>query len=297
METIETMTTPELKVELHMTPDLYRNLAREAGALDVARAFVIDGPEMAQAANDELKSIKARIVQVKKWREGFIEPAQKIMENARNLFNPAIQSLEAGEKYLKDALLTYTAEQERLAAEARRKAEEEARKARQEAEAKAAAERARAAELAAAAQREAEEAERRRQEAEAAGNARAAAAAAAEAAKAAAKATDIVANAEVKAQETVLMAAAAPVTPVVEATKLAGFSMRDNWGAELAPGKTEEAAVLEIARAIAAGRTDLAPMLKVDFSAANRLAKALKGSFNVPGLVAKNNPVASSRRA
>ncbi len=296
MDTIETVTPPELKVELHMAPDLYRNLAREAGALDVARAYVIDGPEMARAANDELKSIKARIVQVKKWREGFIEPAQKIMENARSLFNPAIQALEAGEQHLKTALLAYTTEQERLAAEARRKAEEEARKARQEAEAKAAAERARAAELAAAAQRDAEEAERRRREAEAAGNARAAAAAAAEAAKATQKAADVVENAEARAQEAILTAAAAPAPKVVETQKLAGFSARDNWGAEIAPNKTEADAVLEIARAIAAGRTDLVPMLKVDMSNASRLAKALKSAFNVPGLISKNTPVVASRK-
>lgn len=296
MDTIEQVVAPEFKVELHMTPDLYRNLSREAGALDVARAFVIDGKDMADAANDELKSIKGRIAQVKKWREGFIEPAQKIMENARSLFNPAIQSLEAGEKFLKDALLTYTTEQQRLADEARRKAEEEARRLRQEAEAKAAAERARAEEQAREQRRIAQEAEERRKKAEAEGNARAAAAAAADAAKATEKAAAVVENAESKAQEAILTAAAAPVAPVVEAPKLAGFSSRDNWLAELKPGITEEQAVLEIAMEIAAGRRDLAAGLRLDMPTWNRLAKALKGAFNVPCLVAKNNPVAASRR-
>jgi hypothetical protein len=54
--------------------------------------------------------------------------------------------------------------------------------------------------------------------------------------------------------------------------------------------------VIEIAGEIVAGRKDLAALLKLDMSAADKLAKALKESFNVPCLVAKNTPVASSRK-
>ena len=47
---------------------------------------------------------------------------------------------------------------------------------------------------------------------------------------------------------------------------------------------------------IAAGRTDLVPMLKLDMSGLGKLAKALKGSFNVPCLRAVEQKVAASRK-
>lgn len=296
MGTIEQAAPPSLHVDLTMTAEMCRSLAREAGALEVARSFVIDSPEMAEAANGELKSIKARIQTVKKWRDGFIEPARQIMENAKALFNPGLQALEASEAHLKTALLTWTSEQERIAAEARRKAEEEARKARQEAEAKAAAERAKAEEQAREQRRLAQEAEERRLAAEREGNARAAAAAAAERAKAEEKAASVVENAEAKAQEAILTAAAAPAAIAPEPQKLDGFSTRQSWTAELAPGKTEEQAVLEIAHEIAAGRRDLAALLKLDMSAAAKLAKALKHAFNVPCMTARAVAIAASRK-
>ena len=92
------------------------------------------------------------------------------------------------------------------------------------------------------------------------------------------------------------MLSVAASAPVITATaKVAGFSMRDNWQADFKPGVSEQQAVLEIARAIAAGRTELAPMLAVDMCAAAKLAKALKDAMNVPGLVAVNRPVGASR--
>jgi hypothetical protein len=156
--------------------------------------------------------------------------------------------------------------------------------------------RARAEEQARAQRKLAQEAEERRLAAEREGNSRAAAAAAAEAAKATEKAASVVENAEVTAQEAILTAAAAPTAPVVEVQKIEGFSTRSNWIAELTVGKTEEQAVLEIAGEIAAGRRDLAALLQLDMTSANRLAKALKSAFNVPCLRAVDRPVAASRR-
>ncbi len=102
---------------------------------------------------------------------------------------------------------------------------------------------------------------------------------------------------EAKANETVMVAAAAAPTTVVPAeTKVEGFTVRDNWKAELAQGMDDGKAVLLIAQAIAAGRSELVPMLKLDLSSADKLAKALKTAFNVPGLVAVNRPVAASRK-
>lgn len=293
---MDTLNTPELSVTLAMTPALASELQRETGALEVAKAYVIDTPEMATLANDELKKRKQIITRLKELKAGFVAPAKQIIANAEALFDPAISANQGAEVFLKGALTTWTQEQERIAAEARRLDEEEARKARQKAEAEAAAARARAEEQARAARAEAEAAEKRRLEAEAAGNARAAAAAAAEAAKLNAKAESVVENAEAHAQEVVLTAAASAEVVVPAAQKLAGFSTRDNWVAELAPNITNEGAILAIVREIAAGRNDLLPMLQLDMSAAGRLAKALRGSFKVPGLVAVNRPVAASRK-
>lgn len=298
---MESATRTDLSVTLTVTPQLVAELQRESGALELARAYTIVDDDDARAANGELKARIAAIEWLENRKAGFVRPAHEIVANAEALFDEPINQNKLAVKDLKTRLLAYTTEKQRLADEARRQADETARKARQEAEAKAAAERARAEEIAAGARREAEEAEARRKQAEAEGNARAAAAAASDAAKATAKAESVVENAEAKAQETILTAAAAPAVVAAPPVKLAGFSTRDNWTAEVAPGFTEEQALRAIVVACAGGnpmteRTDLLAMLKLDMSAAGKLAKALKGAFNVPGLVAVNRPVAASRK-
>jgi hypothetical protein len=178
MDTI-TQAPPRLHVDLNMTADDYAQLSRETGAVEVAQTFQIDSQDMAIAANDELKSVKARITKIKEMKKGFTQPAKAIIAQAEAIFDPALNALEGAEKFLKAGLLTWNEERERLAAEARRKAEEEARKARQDAERKAAEEQARAEEKARAEREAAAKAEGQRRKAEAEGNTRAAAAAAA----------------------------------------------------------------------------------------------------------------------
>lgn len=285
---------PNFSVSLSLTPSMLKRLQTEQGALTIAQAYEIDCPEMAAEANAELKRVKVAIGEVKKMRDGFLEPAQQIIENAKALFNPALESLNQSEAILKSRLLSYQQAEEAKAEAARRAAEEIARKARQEAEAKAAAERARAEEQAREARRKEEEAREAQRKAEAEGNARAAAAAAAKAAEHAAKATAVVENAEAKATETIIAAAAMPIAEVAAPAKLEGLSFRDNWVAELAPGVEESAAIAQIAAATAS-RPELAAVLKLDIPAANKMAKALKGAFNIPGLKAVNKPVAASR--
>lgn len=325
-----------LSASLTVTPEIAELIRTESGALEEAKTYVIDSQEMAQAANVALKDIKRRLAAVETWRERFMSPIRQLTENANALFNPPRESLGAAETHLKKALTDWTNKEAARVEAERQAAEEAARKARQEAEAKAAALRAKAEEEAREARQRAEleekkraaaaqEAERLRQAAaaesarlRAEGDAKAAAAAEKEA-KARAEEQERLAresaaerarqeeaerkrteDAERKARQLQMEAAAegeaarkaASAAPVA----LAGFSTRDNWCAVREDGKTEDEAKLAIATAIAAGRSELLVVLKLDTAAVNRLAKAQKQHTNIPGFRAVNNPVATSRK-
>jgi hypothetical protein len=251
---------------------------------------------MAVLANDELRGVIARKEALKKWRDKFIAPATQIIENAKALFNPALNALGQSETLLRAELQRWTVEQKRLADEERLKREAEERRLRHEAEAKAAADRAKAEQVAAEQRRLARAAEEARQKAVAEGNAKAAAAAAAEAAKLEEKAAATIENAEAKAAETIIAAQAA-VTVASAPEKVAGFSLRDNWKAELLPGKGDRDVIPLIVDAIASGRTELLALLKLDMGAADKLAKALKKAMSVPGMQAVNRQTSMSRAA
>ena len=284
-------------VTLRMDQDTAMQMRQSGGLVAVAESCVIDCAEMATVANTEMRNVIAFGKDLVARRKKFVEPAKEIIAQAEGLFGPSIDAAAKAEGIYKGKLAAWTTqEQERVAAE-RRAAEELARRLRQEAEQKAAAERARAEEKAREERRKAEEAETARLKAIAEGNARAAAAAAAAKARAEEAATAAVANGEAKAQETVLTAAAAvQPAPAQAPAVIQGFAMRKNWVAELAPGETEDSAKLKIVQAIATGRTDLLGMLALDLGAAGKLAKALEKQFNVPGLTARNNPIATSRK-
>ncbi len=288
--------TPQpMQVSLVMTPALYKSLQTETGALEVAKAYQIDSHEMAVMANDELKSIKKRLTQVKEWRDGFVEPAKQIIENAKSLFNPALESLTAAEGTLKLALTNWQESENKRIAEEQRKIREEEERARQKAAQEAAAARAKAQEQARELERQAREAEEARQKAIAEGNAKAAAEAAANAAKLQEKAVAQQENGEAKAAALEVAAAAAVSAAPTEAPKLKGFGTRENWVAMTEKADDDENVVKAIVNAIAGGRTDLLALLKLDMPAANKLAKAQKKHFNVPGMVARDVPVATSR--
>lgn len=292
------VTERPLVATLVMTPALAADLAHESSALEEAKAYVIDSPEMAQAANTALQDVKRRLKVVDEWYERFTAPLRQLQTTATEFFGPPRVSLKAAEAHLKNALQDWQGKEQRRIADERRVQEEAARKARDEANRKAAAERARAEAAAAEARRKAAEATAREVAALAEGNARGAAAAAAARARLEEEERQKLAEGERKANELQLAASATmPATPVSEPTKLAGFSSRENYVAELADGKTEDEAKLLIVQAVAAGRTDLAALLSLDMKSANRLAKAIKTNFNVPGLKAVNKPVAASRSA
>jgi flagellar biosynthesis GTPase FlhF len=286
-----------LSVTLTMDADTAATLAQDEMAVETARAYVIDSPDMAELANGELRSVILRKKRLKELKDGFVAPAKQILENAANLFNPALEALADAESILKSALTVWTTAQKQLADEARRKQEAEERERRQKAEAEAAAERARAEEKAREEQRKAEDAAAAAEKARAEGNAKEAAKQAALAAKASEAAVAAVETGNVKAAEKLISAEAAMPAPVAAPAKVAGFGTRENWVAELAPGFDEAGALVDIVLAISAGRRDLLALVKLDMSAANKLAKAQKKLFSVPGLVSKDRPVAASRAA
>lgn len=287
-----------LACTLVITPDITNRLAQDGSALEVAQAYVIDGPEMATLANEELRSIKARIETLETMREGFVAPAKQILANAEALFAPAIKANRDAEAHLKQALVTFQVEERRKADEARRHREEAERKARQEAAEKAAKARAEAEAKAREEQRRAAEAEETRRKAEAEGNPRAAAAAAKLAAEATAKATAAIENGEAKAQEVELAAAATPVAaePVRPATKLEGFSMREKWAAKLAPGMAADVDAIKLIASKIEERPDLLAYISLEWKAVNRAAAAMKEHLNIPGIVAHKETIAASRK-
>lgn len=304
----------EFIVSLQMDGTMQTQLRLNEGALVEAQAFAIDSAEMAELTNDELRSVIQREKQVKEWKTSFVQPAKQIIANAEKLFDPALEALENGRLHLKGLLKNWTEQEERRIADDRRRAEDEARRIRQEAEQKAAAERARAEQQAAEERRKAAaaEQERQRQEREAArlraeGDAQAAARASAQAAAAAAEAAKREESARAKEEEgetkavnaelsAMAVIQAAPVQAAPAAVP-GGFGLRKNWIAELAPGKTVEQAKAAVVQAISSGRTDLLSLLELSMPSASRLAKAQELNFNVPGLVARNERIAASRKA
>ena len=293
-------------------------------ALTIAQATVIDTPEMATIANEQLRDVKVRLKRAQEIREEFLAPLRQLVDTTNKYLNPAIDSYKNAEKLLKDGLADWQRKEDERIATERRAAEEAQRKARQEAEAKAAAERARAEEqarqqqekarqeseararaeeqarIAAEAKRKAQEdgdkeAARAAAEQERKAREEAQARAAAEA-KAIEQAASTLENGNAKAAQMTLAAETTTSVPVVERAVLKGFNTRKNYVAELKPGTTEEQALEQIVAA-AEQRPDLLAYLTLDMKALNKSAKALEERFNVPGFVAKNKPVASSRAA
>jgi hypothetical protein len=285
----------DLSVTLAVTEDIRRELQQTGRATAAATALIIDSPDMAQIAADEMNECKHRITRVEALYKGFIEPAKKIIAHAQSIFNPRLEDDRNAEVIYKQKIGAWQeVERKRIAVENAER-EAAARKIRQEAEAKAAAEQARAAQQAAEARRKQQEAEEAQRKAQAEGNARAAAAAAAAAAKAQEQANQALENGAARAQQVQLEAAAqVSVAPVAEQVKIAGAQMRDNWVAVLS-AKDEDEAKAMIVAAVAA-RPDLLAYLTVNTKAINQSAKAQKKAMNIPGYVAENQPIVAGSR-
>ena len=99
--------------------------------LAVAKAIVVDSPEMAEIAATELVSIKARAKELDEERKRITKPMDDAKKAVIDVYKPAIEKLGQAETALKTSILAYQKEQQRIADLA---AAEEARKAREEAE-------------------------------------------------------------------------------------------------------------------------------------------------------------------
>jgi len=286
-----------LSVTLQMPEDTRAELRSSETAIVQAESFEIDCHELAVAANDELRMVKDRRARIESLRKSFIQPAQQIIDNANALFNPADKALAQAEAVIKAKLVAYQEGQQRKAEEQRRLVDEAARKARQEAEQRAAAERAKAQQRADELRRMADEAEAARVALEADGKKRRQAQqAAAEAAKLREQADQTIENGEAKAREAQLAAAASAAPSAIAApAKLEGFTTRENWICEFEQGLDENGVKKKLVEHLKE-RPELLALLKLDMTAAGRIARALKAAFNVPGLVARNDPIAASTR-
>lgn len=225
--------------------------------LTVARTYVIDSPEMAEAAADDLGQIKQRIKLLDEQRMSITKPLDEAKARIMDLFRKPKALLEEAEGVLKRSLLTWQEAERKKAEELRRQQEEAARKLREEEQRKAAeAEKARIA---------AEEEARKAAEV---GDAEAMFAAEEKAAEAA----QVVAVATETAEA---LQHAAPVA-VAAPAKLAGVSTREEWKAEVTD-------LMALIKAVAAG-TESPDLLMANMPEINKRAKALKKEFNVPGI-------------
>lgn len=212
--------------------------------------FIIDSPDMAAIAADDLKQVKRLQKDVEDRRVAVTGPLNAALKSVNDLFRAPKEYLARAESLLKGSILSYTTEQERLAEQARRAAEEQARieRAKIEAEARVQAERARRA------AEEAEAAEEAKQQALRDGDTEAACRAAS---LAQAKMAEVD-EASALAQEGELLSAVITVTPAVEApAKIAGLSGRVTWHAQVD-------SLLTLARAVAEGKAPIEAIVAND---------------------------------
>lgn len=238
-------------------------------ALANASDFVIDSHTMFELAGDDLKQVKALQKEVEEKRTSITGPLNQAVKAVNDLFRAPKDYLDKAEATLKRAMVTWTTEQERLAAIARAEAEAAAR-----------AERERLAVI----EREHQEAARKAQE-----EAQAAAAAGdQEAAKRA------MAEAEAAQQQAAVMAMTAQVvtaSPAVEApAKVSGISGRMTFSADVTN-------LLELVKAVAAGTAPL-EALQADTKFLGAQARAFKKAGQLyPGVMAVAERSISARAA
>ncbi len=227
-------------------------------ALASASDFVIDSHTMFELASDDLKQVKALQKEVEEKSTGITGPLNQAVKAVNDLFRSPKEYLDKAEATLKRAMVTWTTEQERLAAIARAEAEAAARAER---------------ERLAAIEREQQEAARKAQE-------EAQAAAAAGDQEAAQRAMAEAEAAQQQAAVTAMTAQVVTMAPVVEApAKVTGISGRVTYSAEVTN-------LLELVQAVAAGTAPL-EALQADTKFLGAQARAFKKAGQLyPGVMA-----------
>lgn len=121
-------------------PDSAALSSRAQQALAFIQGFQITDSETYALAADELKSIKGRANALEEQRTGITGPINKALKAINDLFRGPSELLTQAEGLLKTKMLSFSREQERIAAEARRAAEAQAaelrRRSEEEAEAR-----------------------------------------------------------------------------------------------------------------------------------------------------------------
>lgn len=245
-------------------------MIRQSGAmLTFAQGLLIDSPDTNQMAGEELASIKGKLNKLDALRKSITKPMDDAKAAVMDLFRAPVATLQDAERTIKNKMLAYTSEQERIAEQRRRAAEAVAQQERDR--------------LAA----EAAETERLAQE---------------EAAKLL-ESADGPANEETvqqaqavmqQAQETAaaLRSSAAVMTaPIVSdaPSRASGTAVKEVWKATVDDK-------LKLIQHVAAN-PHLVNLLDINQTALNQMAKSLKSGLNIPGASAYPERSLSSRAA
>lgn len=238
-------------------------------ALANASDFVIDSHTMFELAGDDLRQVKALQKEVEEKRTSITGPLNQAVKAVNDLFRSPKEYLDKAESTLKRAMVTWTTEQERIAAEARAQAEAAARAER---------------ERLAAIEREQQEAARKAQlEAQAAaqaGDEKAAAAAMAQAQAAHEQAAIAAVTANV-----------VTIAPTAEApAKVSGISGRMTFSADVT-------SLMELVKAVAEGKAPI-EAIQADMKFLNAQARAFKNPGQLyPGVITMVERSISARAA
>ncbi len=279
----------ELSVVIRKDPSAVEMISVGMTALDIALSWgPIEDSETAAAVSEERNAAKKSIAALDALYKKMVEPGKAIIELARDWFKPAINSQVASVEHYNTLLIDWDRRETKRIEEENARREAENRRIRAEAEQKAAAERARAEQEAADRLREAQASEALRKKAEADGNAKAAQEHAAASAKASEQAQAALQEGAQRANEA-QMAAVSATSKGPERVAVGGTTFRKNYVAKLAVA-TESDAVKAISAALPS-RPELVGVLCIDWSAANKMAKALEENFNIPGLKAENDKI------
>jgi hypothetical protein len=234
-------------------------------AFEVATAYVIDSPEMYQAAGEELRDIATKAKQIEETRLSLTRPIDEAKRRIMDLFRAPLDRLKSAEEVLRGSMLTWKKQEDARIAREREEAERAAAAARQRIEQERIA--------AEAAEREARD---KADAALAAGNDD-------EALMAIAAAEDAAAAAEAAAEAAEIAEIAPPVALTATAPKAAGIASRQNW-------KFEVTSLEQLVAACAGvpvdklARRELLVYLTTDDKAIGGVAKALKAETRIPGV-------------
>ncbi len=118
----ENILTPVKALQL---PDTVAANRTASNAVRMADSFVIATAEDFTMAADELASIKGKWKRLEDQRTSITGPMNKALDAINALFKGPMNMLKSAENTLKASMLTYTEEQERIAAAAKKKLDEE----------------------------------------------------------------------------------------------------------------------------------------------------------------------------